>query len=113
MQIIHKEQTQEFKNSDVCTAIEYPLHDKDINAAVIKLNGRYPDRGRVVNTECKELGCVVKGSGKVVVEDVEHILNVEDVVLINSGERFYWEGEMTILMSCTPAWHPDQHKEVE
>lgn len=48
MKVIHKNQTKEFKNSEFCTAIEYPLGDKDINCAVIELNGRYPDKGRVV-----------------------------------------------------------------
>ena len=49
------EQAKEFKNSDSCIALEYPLGDKDINAAVVKLNGRYPEKGMAVNTECKEI----------------------------------------------------------
>lgn len=49
MKVVYKKQTKQFKNSPVCTAIEYPLGDKDINGAVIELNGRYPDKGRVVN----------------------------------------------------------------
>lgn len=52
MKVIHKNQTEIFKNSQVCTAIEYPLGDKDINGAVIELNGRYPNTGRVVNLKC-------------------------------------------------------------
>ncbi len=39
MKFISKNQTKTFKNSDTCTAIEYPLGDKDINGAVIELNG--------------------------------------------------------------------------
>jgi hypothetical protein len=50
------ERAKEFKNSDSCIALEYPLGDEDINAAVIKLNGRYPETGRAVNTNCKEMG---------------------------------------------------------
>ena len=42
MRIIHKEETKEFKNSEVCTAIEYPMGDKDINGAVVEIVGRYP-----------------------------------------------------------------------
>ena len=71
MKIIHKNQTNQHVNSKGCTAIEYPLGDKDINGAVIKLYGREPDKGRVVNTKCKELAYIIKGSGKVVVEGKE------------------------------------------
>ena len=113
MKVIHKNQTKRFKNSDVCTAIEYPLGDKDINGAIIKLKGRYPDKGRTVNLKCKELAYIIRGSGKVVVEGQEVKLNKEDVVLINPGERFYWEGKMTIFMPCTPAWSLEQYEEVE
>ncbi|GAI15003.1 unnamed protein product, partial [marine sediment metagenome] len=42
MKIINKNQTKTFKNSDVCTAIEYPLEENHINGAVIELKGRYP-----------------------------------------------------------------------
>ena len=54
MKIVNKNQVEVFKNSDVCTAIEYPLEDKDINGAIIELSGRYPSKGRVVNLKCKE-----------------------------------------------------------
>jgi mannose-6-phosphate isomerase-like protein (cupin superfamily) len=71
MKVVHKNQTNEFKNSETCTAIEYPLGDKDINGAVVKLSGRYPDKGRVVNEKCKELGYVISGLGKIVIEGEE------------------------------------------
>lgn len=113
MKEIRKDQTQRFKNSPVCTAIEYPLGDEDINGAVIELAGRYPDEGRVVNEKCKGLSFIISGSGKVVVEGKEVELQEGDMVLIEPGERYYWDGEMTMLMSCTPAWSPEQYKEVE
>jgi mannose-6-phosphate isomerase-like protein (cupin superfamily) len=113
MKVIYKNQTKIFKNSEVCTAIEYPMGDKDINGAVIELSGRYPDKGRTVNERCKEMAYVIKGLGKVVVEGKEVQLNEGDLVLIEPGEKFFWEGKMTLFMPCTPAWYPEQHKEVE
>ncbi|MCK5084230.1 MAG: cupin domain-containing protein [Candidatus Pacebacteria bacterium] len=113
MKIIHKDQTKVYKNSDACTAIEYPLGDKDINGAVIELDGRYPDRGRTVNLVCKEMAYIIKGFGKLVIEDKETELREGDLVLIEVGEKFFWEGNMRIFMPCTPAWYPEQHKEVE
>ena len=113
MKVVRKDQTKEFKNSDVCTATEYPLGDKDINGAVIELTGRYPDKGRVVNLKCKELAYVIKGSGKVVVEGKEVEFQEGDLILIEPGEKYFWEGNTTMFMPCTPAWYPEQHKEVE
>lgn len=113
MKVIKKSQTNLFKNSEMCTAIEYPLNDKDINAAVIHLKGRYPDTGRTVNLECKELVYVINGVGKIVCEGEKTLISEGDVILIPQGEKFYWEGEMTLFMPCTPAWHPEQHKMVK
>ncbi|MCK4525062.1 MAG: DUF861 domain-containing protein [Candidatus Andersenbacteria bacterium] len=113
MKIIKKDQAEVHKNSNACVAIEYPLGDKDINGAVIELNGRYPDNGRTVNLECKELAYIIKGSGRLVVKGKEIELNEGDLVLIEAGEKFFWEGNMQIFMPCTPAWYPEQHREVE
>ena len=113
MKIVKKGQAEVHKNSDACTAVEYPLDDKDINGAVIELNGRYPDKGRVINLKCKEMAYVIKGSGRLVVEGEETKLNEGDLVLIEAGEKFFWEGNMQIFMPCTPAWYPEQHKSIK
>lgn len=89
MKIIHKNQAERFQNGDHCVAIEYSLGDKDINGAVIELSGRYPESGRAVNMECKELVYVIRGSGKVAVEDEETSLEEGDVLLIQPGERYF------------------------
>lgn len=113
MKIVYKNQTEKFKNGETCTAIEYPMGDKDINGAVIELGGRYPDKGRTMNEKCKEMAYVINGSGRVVIEGKEAQLNEGDLVLIDPGERFFWEGNMKLFMPCTPAWYPEQHKQVE
>ena len=113
MKTVHKNQTEKFKNSDACTAIEYPLKDNDINGAIIKLSGRYPNEGRVVNLKCKELAYIIEGSGKVVVEEKEVKLEEGDLVLIEPGEKYFWEGNLKMFVPCTPAWYPEQHKEVK
>lgn len=113
MKIIHKNQTEKFKNGDNCTAIEYPMGDKDINGAIVELTGRYPIKGRVVNLGCKELAYIIKGSGKVVIEDKEINLEEGDLVLIEAGEKYFWDGNLTVFLPCAPAWNPEQYKEVE
>ena len=113
MKIIHRHQTKKFQNSDSCTAIEYPLGDKDINGAVIELNGRYPENGRVVNSKCKELAFIIEGQGKLVIEGQEAELGQGDLVLIEPGEKYFWQGNLKMFIPCTPAWYPEQHLEME
>ncbi|MFH1534717.1 MAG: cupin domain-containing protein, partial [Patescibacteria group bacterium] len=108
-----KNETKIFKNSEVCTAVEYPMDDKDINGAVIELSGRYPDKGRTMNEKCKEMAYVIKGSGRAVVESIETQFNEGDLALFEPGEKYFWEGNLTLFMPCAPAWYPEQHKEVE
>jgi len=113
MKIIHKDQTEKFKNSENCVVTEYFLGDKDINGAIVELTGRYPNKGRVVNLKCKELAYVIKGSGKVIVENKKINLEEGDLILIEPGEKYFWDGNLIIFVPCTPAWYPEQHKEVE
>lgn len=114
MKIVKSTQTNLLKNSQKCIAIEYPMGDKDINGAVIKINGRYPQQGRVVNQKCKELAFVLKGNGKLFIEGNEVVVEKDDLVLLEPGERYYWEGNrLEMFMPCTPAWYPAQHQEVE
>ncbi len=113
MKIIHKDQTKIFKNSDTCTAIDYWTGDEDINGALLEITGRYPLKGRAVNSECKEMAYIIKGSGRIVVEGEETELGEGDLVLIDKGEKYFWEGNLIMLGSCTPAWNHEQYKEVE
>lgn len=113
MKIIHKDQTKEFKNSDACVAVEYPSDGTDINGSVVKLSGRYPTTGKVVNLKCKEMAYVIKGSGSLVVEDKEVSLQEGDLAIIEPGEKYFWDGNMTMFVSCTPAWYSEQHQEVK
>ncbi|MBI5614119.1 cupin domain-containing protein [Candidatus Gottesmanbacteria bacterium] len=103
-------QSIKYSNSKSCIAHEYPLGDRDINAVIVELKGRYPETGRTANTLCKELIYVINGTGSVVVEGKKVFLQFGDVVLIEPGEKFYWEGNLTMFMPCTPAWTPEQHK---
>ena len=113
MRIIHKDQTEKIKNSDTCIAIEYPLGDKDINGAVIELKGKYPQSGRVVNLECKELAYIISGSGRIVIEGKEIEVKQGDLILIEPKEKYFWEGDLIMFISCAPAWSSEQHRLVE
>lgn len=111
--IIKKENRIRFENSPKCIAYEYPLEDKDINVAVIEIDGRYPDKGFVVNEKVKELVLVTKGKGKIVIENKELAIDEGDAVLIQPMEKYFFEGKLEIAATCSPAWYPEQHKAIQ
>jgi mannose-6-phosphate isomerase-like protein (cupin superfamily) len=113
MKTVRKNDSEEFRNGDACTVSEYHLGDPDINGAVIRLSGRYPTSGRAVNLVCKELAYVIDGSGRLVVDGVEETLQEGDLVCIDAGEKYFWDGAMTLFVPCVPAWTPEQHRMVE
>jgi mannose-6-phosphate isomerase-like protein (cupin superfamily) len=111
--LVKKENRIEFKNSEKCIAYEYPLNDKDINMALVVINGRYPDTGRVTNEQVKEIVFVINGKGKIFVENKEYELKEGDAILILPKQKYFYEGHnLQIMAACSPAWHPEQHKYV-
>ena len=110
MKYVSKNQTTIHKNSESCIATEYPLGDADIDFATVELMGRYPDKGRVMNQMSKEVCLILKGSGKVVIEGKETPLNEGDVVMMEPGEKYFWEGNFRIFMATAPKFDPNRHK---
>jgi quercetin dioxygenase-like cupin family protein len=113
MKLARRGEAEEFKNGAACVVWEYPLYDADINLAVVNITGRYPEEGRVANQTCKEVAYVVEGKIKLNLEGEELFLQKGDAVLIEPGERFYWEGDATLVMPCTPPWTPEQYTKVD
>jgi mannose-6-phosphate isomerase-like protein (cupin superfamily) len=112
MKIIRKSETESFTNGPTCTGYGPSFGDKDLDIAVVTVNGRYPEEGYVLNEVCKEIAYVLNGSGRLVMGN-EEIQDVEigDTVMIQPGEKYYWEGEnLEMIMPCSPAFYPAQHK---
>lgn len=113
MKLSQKNQGIEKQNSGSCTVIEHKLNHDMLDFAIVTITGRYPEERRAVNKECAELAYVSAGQGKVYVNGEETVLNTGDVILIDAGEKFYWEGNMQLHVSCRPAWNIEQHQMVD
>ncbi len=109
MEFVKKEECVKYVKPS-CVAYEYPMKNEELNIGVVEITNRYPDQGYAINHECTEIGYVLKGSGKLVTEHEEVSLSVGDAALVPCGEKYYWEGTMTLLLPATPAWHPGQHE---
>lgn len=109
MNIVRKDGAKRFENAATCTAFEYETGGGDINVAKIEIKGRYPVEGSAVNKEVRELAYVLQGAGTVSVNGKAHELSEGDVVAIEKGEMAFWEGELTLVIACAPAWTPEQY----
>ena len=110
--IIKKQDRKRINNSPKCTVYEYPFDEKDINVAYVEINGRYPDQGFALNKIVKGMVFVTSGSGTIVIDNEEYQLEEGDMVLIKSNQKYFFEGKLKLVMSCTPAWSPYQYENV-
>ena len=110
MEYVSAQDAVKHANSPNCIVFEYPMKNSEMNIGVAEIMGRYPDEGYAINHKCSEMGYVLKGSGKLVTETAEVNLSAGDVVYIPFGEKYYWEGNMTLVVPATPAWYFEQHE---
>lgn len=113
MKVISRKRAKEYSNSANCNGFEFDLGDKNLDGAVVTVNGRYPDKGRAINEECKEIAYIIDGSGQVVIEEKPFDIRKEDLIVIDKGERYYWDGNFKLFVYYSPAWSPEQHKAVD
>lgn len=112
MKFCAKNQTITHQHSADCSVVEHPLNDPSLDFAIASINGRYPDKGYVVNQVCKELAYVAKGHGKIVIDNHEQQISAGDVVLIEPKEKYYWQGELELHIACHPKFSIEQHQRV-
>lgn len=113
MEYINAQEMAAVTNDPACTIIEYISEDRDLNTCIAKISGRHPISGWAINEKCKMMGFIVDGEGIIVVENKTFELFKNDVVLIQPGEKYYWEGNMLIFIPSTPAWYPEQYKNIK
>lgn len=88
---------------------EYIMDEQLLSGAVADINGRYPEKGFAVNEVSKELVYIINGKGKIFTKGGVSEFDVGDVVFIDRGEQFTWEGNFTMFMVTTPKFDAKQH----
>ncbi len=109
MKIISSSESKKIQATPTTTIWEFPMEEKAISGAVTQINGRYPEIGFAVNEVCKELAFVISGSGYIVTPDAKRTIGVGDLIFLNKGESFAWDGNLTLFMATTPKFDPKQH----
>ena len=111
MQIIKKSEA-EYYTGNGYYGYDYPSVDPDINFAIISISTRSPEVGYQVNLECKELLYIIKGEGILYKKDSSDEIKFQegDVLFIDKGELYAFDGNFEAAVPCTPAWTSEQHK---
>ena len=109
MQIIREKERRVVPLGSDVIVYEYDGDEREISGGVAVIKGRYPERGWAVNKICKELVYVLEGSGKLLSPNGEIVFGKGDVLLVGQGEKYAWEGDMTLFMATTPTFDPAQH----
>jgi mannose-6-phosphate isomerase-like protein (cupin superfamily) len=113
MQMIKKDQCSQHQNSPSCVVTELPLEMDAVNFAVAHIRGRYPEANQACNRISKEMVYIQSGQGHITIDGQAYALNAGDVILIEPNEPFFWEGDMTLFITCQPAWTKEQHTYIE
>jgi mannose-6-phosphate isomerase-like protein (cupin superfamily) len=104
-----KERGTPFTNGPTCEGISYVAPSGDYDVSVISISGRYPETGTATNKISHETVYIAEGSGRVVVDEKEQELSIGDVVSVAPNTKFFWQGNMKLIMTCQPAFSPGQY----
>lgn len=110
MKIIEKNRANIFKNSENCEILEYGTESADFSVSAARISGRYPESGYAANSECREIAYILQGSGKITDGETEAEFFTGDMVVIESNEKYFWEGAFSALLVCVPAWNRKQYR---
>lgn len=101
------------KVNDDCTITEYPINSNKINIASVEIHGRYPQTGYAVNREVDELVFITNGNGSITQKNKTLSFTAGDTILIEPNEVYFWSGNFTATIACTPAFTAHQHEYID
>lgn len=112
MQIIKESEKRTLTPTPSVAIHEYDTHDAFVSGATAEIKGRYPETGFVVNRKIKELAFVLSGSGAILTPQGETPLAAGDLLFIDHGEVYAWQGDLHLFMATAPTFDPAQYEEV-
>lgn len=95
------------------TIYKYPTPTKDMDIGKMVIDGRHPTAGFIVEEECSFVMYILKGNGKVFAGDDVFSVEQEDVVFVPKNNKFAVDGQMEYITFDSPAWYPEQAKEIQ
>lgn len=105
-----KLQGEAFTNSDTCHGTAF-VAEAPLDMAEIVISGRYPQTGWARNRQSHEMVRVLHGAGSLALgEGSATPLAEGDVIHVPPDTWFAWEGDMTMLIVCSPPFSAEQYE---
>lgn len=113
MKHIPAEVAVKHQNSPECTVYEYG-ENGETDAAQAVIRGRYPAKGYALNEISAMTVFVIEGEGIVGTKEATVDVKQGDVIFLKEKEPYFYEaGKLALLLVSSPAWSPDQYREIE
>ncbi|MFB6199416.1 MAG: cupin domain-containing protein [Candidatus Nanohaloarchaea archaeon] len=111
--IVRREEAEVETISGTGKVLEYPISE-EVGVSVQKLEGRVPEKGYYVNSECHEVCYVKSGEAEVVIGGEEFELKKGDIYVIEAGEKSCVKADnLEIIVVTRPDWYEEQCEIVE
>ncbi len=109
--LIKKENTIKKENSKSCSVWEYEFPGKKLGIATALINGRYPEQGKVMNSQCETIYYVLDGAGIIHTEQGDFEIKKGDAFFLETGQWYWIEGiNLSVAIVNAPAWFPGQYQ---
>ena len=91
------------------TVDEYIMTNKDVDICVVTVSGRSPVHGKLMNQNYSCVCYCIDGKGTV----CGYPVTKGDAFNILPKEKYWFDGNFKFIMCGTPAFDPNQNKQVE
>jgi hypothetical protein len=93
------------ENTNRVRVEDYQVDDRESSVWYIELEGgRYPEYGFFINDRIRQYAFIVEGHGtfRIHTQKGEFRLSEGDVIFLEKGDAFCWQGHMKIAMFSMP-----------
>jgi mannose-6-phosphate isomerase-like protein (cupin superfamily) len=112
--LVEKWAAQEITHSETCTIFEYTIPSSSTSFITAKIDGRYPETGRSVNSGCEQIYYVISGEGTLHTDRGIFTLHPGDLYHFQKGEGYYVEGNaLEVAVINSPPWEKEQYLHLE
>jgi len=112
--LIKKEQSRKKINSNSCIVWEYDFPNKNLWFAVWKINWRFPEKWKNLNSECDEIYYILSWTWILHYDNSDYELNEWDAFFLERGKSYWLEGkDLLLALPTQPSFFPEQYVNIE
>ena len=112
--LIKKEESRKKVNGNSCVVWEYDFPNKNMWFAVGKINWRFPEEWKNLNSECDEIYYVLSWTGTLHYDSSEFQIKEWDAFFLEKGKSYRVEGnELLMALPTQPTFCPEQYSNIK